>query len=139
VTKEAVGGSLLAVITPALEKARTGQTRADWEAVLTTAQAVDSVASTPRSEFYIGVAAYQIGRDVAQSLADRAKSKPTTRAERQTTCASATRVEDLVGIATVALSKGGSVDPTVAAQILTGLPSLSEFVNSVKQVSCRRD
>jgi hypothetical protein len=54
-------------------------------------------------------------------------------------CASATRVEDLVGIATVALSKGGSVDPAVATQILTGLPSLSEFVTSVKQVSCRRD
>jgi tetratricopeptide (TPR) repeat protein len=139
VTKEAVGGSLLAVITPALEKAQTGQTRADWEAVLTTAQAVDSVASTPRSEFYIGVAAYQIGRDVAQSLADGGKRGPTTRAERQTMCASATRVEDLVGIATVALSKGGSVDPAVATQILTGLPSLSEFVTSVKQVSCRRD
>ncbi len=129
VTKEAVGGSLLAVLTPALEKARTSQTRADWEAVLTTAQAVDSVASTPRSEYYIGVAAYQVGRDVAQSLADGAKHPPTTRAERQTVCASATRVEDLVGTATVALSKGGSVDPAVATQILGGLPSLSEFVN----------
>jgi tetratricopeptide (TPR) repeat protein len=139
VTKEAVGGSLLTVLTPALEKARTSQTRADWEAVLIAAQAVDSVASTPRSEFYIGVAAYQIGRDVAQSLADGGKRGPATRAERQTTCASATRVEDLVGIATIALSKGGSVDPAVATQILGGLPSLSEFVTSVKQVSCRRD
>jgi hypothetical protein len=72
-------------------------------------------------------------------LADGGKRGPTTRAERQTMCASATRVEDLVGIATVALSKGGSVDPAVATQILTGLPSLSEFVTSVKQVSCRRD
>jgi hypothetical protein len=54
-------------------------------------------------------------------------------------CTSATRVEDLVGTATIALSKGGSVDPAVATQILGGLPSLSEFVNSVKQVSCKRD
>jgi hypothetical protein len=140
VTKDAVGGSLLAVVSPALEKARTSQSRADWEAVLTTAQSVDSVASTPRSEFYIGVAAYQIGRDVAQSLADGGKGNPPrTRAERQTMCTSATRVEDLVGTATIALSKGGSVDPAVATQILGGLPSLSEFVNSVKQVSCKRD
>ena len=139
VAKDAVGGSLLAVLAPTLENARIRQARSDWEAVLTTAQAVDSVASTPRSEYYIGVAAYQVGRDVAQSLADGAKHPPTTRAERQTVCASATRVEDLVGIATVALSKGGSVDPAVATQILGGLPSLSEFVNSVKQVNCRRD
>jgi tetratricopeptide (TPR) repeat protein len=138
VTKDAVGGSLLAVVSPALEKARTSQARADWEAVLNIAQSVDSVASTPRSEFYIGVAAYQIGRDMAQSLADGGKG-PKTRAERQTMCTSATRVEDLVGIATIALSKGGSVDPAVATQILGGLPSLSEFVNSVKQVSCKRD
>jgi len=139
VTRDAVGGSLLAIVAPALEKARTSQARADWEAVLTTAQAVDSVASTPRSQYYIGAAAYQVARDVAQALADRSKPQPKTRAERQTMCASATRLDDLVNTASIALTKGGTVDPAVAAQILSGLPSLSDFAASAKQVGCRRD
>jgi hypothetical protein len=139
VTKDAVGGSLLAILTPALEKARASSARADWEAVLSSAQAVDSVAASPRSAYYIGAAAYQIATDEAQSLADRAKHPPTTRAGRQTICASATRLEDLVNTASIAIPKGASVDPTVAAQIMSGLPSLTDFANSVKQGSCRRD
>jgi len=139
VTKDAVGGSLLAIVAPALEKARTSQARADWEAVLTTAQAVDNVASTPRSQYYIGVAAYQVARDIAQALADGSKHPPATRAERQTVCASATRLEDLINTASIALPKGGTVDPATAGQIMTGLPSLSEFAASAKQVGCRRD
>ena len=130
---------MLAIVSPALEKARTSQARADWEAVLTTAQAVDSVASTPRSNYYIGVAAYQVARDMAQALADGPKGQPKTRTERQTMCASATRLDDLVNTASIALTKGGPVDPAVAAQILSGLPSLSDFAASAKQVGCRRD
>jgi hypothetical protein len=54
-------------------------------------------------------------------------------------CASATRLEDLINSASIALPKGGTVDPTTAGQIMTGLPSLSEFAASAKQVGCRRD
>jgi hypothetical protein len=72
-------------------------------------------------------------------LADGSKHPPATRAERQTVCASATRLEDLINSASIALPKGGTVDPTTAGQIMTGLPSLSEFAASAKQVGCRRD
>jgi tetratricopeptide (TPR) repeat protein len=139
VAKDTVGGSLLAILTPALEKARVSSARADWEAVLTTAQSVDSVASTPRSKFYIGAAAYQVATDEATSLAERTKHPSLTRTERQKVCASATLLEDLVNTATIALPKGGTVDPAIAAQILAGLPSLTDFANSAKQASCRRD
>jgi tetratricopeptide (TPR) repeat protein len=137
VARDAVGGSLLAVVAPALEKARTSQTRADWEVVLTTAQAVDSVAPSPRSAYYIGVAAFQIATDEIQSLG--AKHPTKTAPERQSTCASATQLEDLVRLVTIAMPRGGSVDPVLATQILGALPGYSDFINSVKHASCRRD
>jgi hypothetical protein len=37
------------------------------------------------------------------------------------------------------MPRGGSVDPATATQILGALPGYSEFLTSVKQVSCRRD
>jgi tetratricopeptide (TPR) repeat protein len=60
VPSDAVGASLLAVVSPALSAAQTSQARADWETALRLAQAVDTVASTPRSAFYVGVSAFQI-------------------------------------------------------------------------------
>jgi tetratricopeptide (TPR) repeat protein len=96
VPQDAVSGSLIAVVAPALDTAQRSHQRADWERVLHAAQAVDSVASSPRSQFYVGVAAFQIAADEIQSLADFAKLRTPTRAQRQTACASATELEDLV-------------------------------------------
>jgi tetratricopeptide (TPR) repeat protein len=139
VSANAVGGSLLAIVGPALVQAQTSQARADWETVLRSASAVDSVVSSPRSQFYTGVAAYQIATDEVRVLSDRVKPRSLTRAQRQTACESAARLEDLVGVANIAMPKGGSVDPDVAAKILAALPGYSDFATSVKQASCRRD
>jgi hypothetical protein len=72
-----------------------------------------------------------------QSLADLTKRPLVSRTERQTACTSAGSIEDLVRVATIALPKGGSVDPTTAGKILSALPGLSEFLSSVKKTSCR--
>jgi tetratricopeptide (TPR) repeat protein len=137
VPADAVGASLLAVVTPVLSAAQQSPTRANWEAVLRTAQAVDSVASSPRSTFYVGVAAFQIAADEIQSLTNVAKRRSPLRAERQTACSAATHLEDLVRIATIAMPRGGSVDPAIASKILAILPDYSAFVASVKQTNCR--
>lgn len=137
VPADAVGASMLTVITPLISAARSSNARADWEAVLHSAQAVDSVAPSAGSAFYVGVSAFQIATTDIQSLADFAKRRSPTRAERLTACGSITRLEDLISVANIAMPKGGSVNPPVASQVLGALPGYSEFVSSVKRANCR--
>ena len=137
ITKEVVGSSLLAIVAPALVEAQADPSRPKWEAVLSLAKAVDSIAPTQRSTFYVGVAAFQVATDEIQSLADMAKRQSPTRAQRQAACASTSRLEDLIGTVSVAIPRSGKEDPATAAKILGAMPNYSEFVASMKQRSCR--
>ncbi|HSQ32906.1 MAG TPA: hypothetical protein VLN49_23780 [Gemmatimonadaceae bacterium] len=137
VPADPVGTSLLAVIPPLLAKARTSNARADWEAMFGAAQAVDSVAPSRGSAFYVGVSAFQIATDDIQSLADFSKRRSPTRAERQTACRSVMRLEELISVVNMAMPKGGSVEPSVASRVLAAVPGYSEFVSSVKHANCR--
>jgi tetratricopeptide (TPR) repeat protein len=139
VSKDAVSGPLVAVVAPVLDAAQSTQSRAAWEKVLRYALAVDSVASSPRSQFYIGVAAYQVATNEAQSLAERTKAKSPSRAERLLMCESSTRLVDFVEIVMIAMPKGGSVDPAIAAQILGALPGVSDYASSVKHAACAKE
>lgn len=137
VSKDAVGSSLLATVSPALDSAQKEPTRARWEAVLTAAQRVDSIAPTQRGAFYLGVSAFQVATDEIQSLAEMAKRTSPTRPQRQAACTSATRVEELVRTVTIAITRGGRENPETAAKILGATPNYSEFVGSMKQRNCR--
>ncbi len=134
---DAVGASLLPVVSPALAAAQTSNARADWEAALRLAQAVDTLAPSQRSAFYVGVSAFNIATDEIQSLAELTKKRTPTRADRVTACESATRLESFASIVTIALPRGGRVDPGAASKMLSTLPGYSEFATSVKRANCR--
>ena len=136
VPSDVIGSSLAGVVGAELAVAQTSTKRDDWETVLRAAQAADSVAPSQRNYFYLGVAAFQIVSDEAQSLVPIAKKRSPTRAERQAACGSSKRAEDLVATATIAITKGGSVEPATASRILNALPDYSQFVSSVKRASC---
>jgi tetratricopeptide (TPR) repeat protein len=138
VARDFVGQSLLAVVVPALKKAKDSHAQEDWQAVLHAAQAVDSVVSSAGSNYYIGLAAYQVASDEVQPLSEFARLRAPTRAQRQAACATAKQVDDLVSTSAIAMQKGGRVDPAVAGQILGALPGFAEFVGSVKRTSCRQ-
>lgn len=137
VPRDAVGTSLLAVIPPLLSKARTSNARADWESMLRAAQAVDSVAPSAGSAFYVGVSGFQIATDDIQSLVDFSKRRSPTRAERQTACASAKGLADRITVVTIAMPRGGTIDPATASKILGALPGYSEFASSARRANCR--
>ena len=137
VSADAVGEALVSVVTPVLATAQASQKREDWDTVLHTALAVDTVAPSSRSAFYVGVAAYSVASDEAQSLQKMMTKRTPTRAERQAACTSATLVDDLARTVSIALPRGGRVDPTNAGKILTALPSLSEYASQAKQATCR--
>jgi tetratricopeptide (TPR) repeat protein len=137
VATNAVGSSLLAIVAPPLADAQKTPSRANWETVLDVARKVDSIASTQRSAFYLGVSAFQVASDEIQSLAELAKRPSPTRAQRQVACTSATRLDDLVRTVTIAISKGGRENPETAGKVMTALPGYSEFIVSMRQRSCR--
>ena len=139
VKTDAVSGPLVAVVSPVLDTAQSTQSRAAWEKVLRYARAVDSVASSPRSQFYFGASAYQVATNEAQSLAERTRVKSPTRADRQAMCESSARVQELVDVASIALPKGASVNPAVAAQVMGALPGLTDFASSVKRATCSKE
>jgi len=128
---------LAAVAAQAVAQAQSSQKRTDWDAALGVAQTVDSLAPSARNSFYLGVAAFQVAADEIQSLAALANRRSQTRTDRQAACGSATRVEDLFEVVTLALRTGGRADPQNASKIMTAMPSYSEFVSSVKRASCR--
>jgi len=125
------------MVSPVLDSAQKEPSRARWEAVLSVAQVVDSVAPTQRSAFYLGVSAFQVATDEIQSLAEMSKRPSPTRPQRQAACTSATRLEDLVRVVTIAITRGGKENPETAAKIMGAMPNYSEFVGSMKQRSCR--
>lgn len=138
VPKDAVGTSLLAVVAPLISALQEPDTKdANWEPVLHAAQAVDSIASTRGSNFYVGFAAYQVAATELQSLGEFVKKRAPARAERQAACGSAKHAEDLLNTVSIAMAQGGAIDPSTAAKILGAVPSYSDFVGSVKRASCR--
>jgi len=107
---------MLAIVAPALRQAQASKSRADWEAALMAAQAVDAVAPTAQSSFYLGVSAFQIGMDALTNLANLSKSKK--KEDLAQACAEAKVVEDQFATVQIAMPKGGSVDAATAATIL---------------------
>ena len=141
-SKERVASSLVAVLGPALKKARETNTRADWEVVLATGLKIDAIASSRNSQFYIGVAAYSIGASAANEASELYRqlqgARPAAQRDLRTkACAALKIAEDHLPVAQINVAQGGSVDPNTAAQILSAIPQLSEFVNGAKPVVCR--
>ena len=118
-------------LTPVLARLEAGHDRILGELI-------DFAKKNPgQANYGSSAAAFQIATDEIQSLG--AKHPTKTAPERQSTCASATQLEDLVRLVTIAMPRGGSVDPVLATQILGALPGYSDFRTSVKHASCRRD
>ncbi len=128
--KDSLATALLgSVAGPAMKKAQDTKARADWEAALKASQAVDAVASSPQSKFYVGVAAYQVGADAVNNVQKLYKGN---KAERAQACAEDKVAEDAFSTAAIALPGGGSVSPETAGQIMNALGQYGEFVSQVK-------
>jgi tetratricopeptide (TPR) repeat protein len=135
VPKDSIGASMLAAVGPALKKAQETKTRADWQAALEAAQAVDSIAPSAQSAYYAGISAFQIGLDALQNIQTLAKSSK--KADQAQACTEAKLAEDNFAITQMAMPRGGSVDPATAGQVLNGISQYGEFLSSVKKAFCK--
>jgi hypothetical protein len=139
VDKTIVGSALLGTISPAVKKASETKARADWEAVLTTAEAVDAIAPSPESKFYIGFSAFQIAADVMQELQPQVQAlgKGTPKAaDKAAACANAKTIEDYLAKTSVAMPAGGKVDANTAGQVLGAVTQYTDYTGQVKKAFC---
>ena len=135
VDKATLGQFMLAPANDALKKAQVSKTREDWLAALQAAESVDAIASTPQSKFFIGVSSFQAAADVMQQVQTLAKSK--SKKDQGQACTDAREAENLLAKTSVAMPAGGSVDKTVAGQILGAVGQYGEYIGQVKKAFCK--
>jgi tetratricopeptide (TPR) repeat protein len=136
VPKDSVGDLLLGrVVGPAIKAAQTSKTRADWEVALKAAQAADAIASTAQSNFYIGVAAFQVASDMVTVIDPLTKSRK--KEDHDQACTLAKQAEDYFATTSIAMPRGASVDKDTAGKILGAVGQYGEFVTQVKKAFCK--
>jgi predicted Zn-dependent protease len=133
--KAAFGAQLLGPTQELLAKAQASKARADWQAMLTSAQAVDAIASSPQSKFFVGLASFQVAADMVTQLQDEAKAaqKSNKKADKEAACTTAKSIDDLLTTTSMFMPGGASVSKETAGQIMTGATQLSDFTTQIKK------
>jgi tetratricopeptide (TPR) repeat protein len=133
--KDAIGQAMLQNVNAAFQKAQASKTRDDYLAALSVAQAVDSIAPSAQTKFFIGVESYSIAADILTHVQTLAKSQK--KDDRAQACTEAKQAEDYLALTSIAMPAGASVDKNTAGQILGAVGQYSEFVTSVKKAFCK--
>ncbi|MGH7618043.1 MAG: tetratricopeptide repeat protein [Gemmatimonadaceae bacterium] len=133
--KNTFGTALLGPTQDLFTKAQASKARADWEAVLKSAQAVDSAAASPQSKFFVGVSAFSIAADMVNELQTQAQAaqKSNKKAEKEAACGTVKQMEDLLTTTSIAMPAGASVSKETAGQIMGGVTQLTDYMAQVKK------
>jgi tetratricopeptide (TPR) repeat protein len=123
--QELVGNALLASAGAALQAAQEAKTRAAWLRAYDMSRAVDELAPTANSKFYVGLSSFQVGLDALQGLA-RTRSCPDTRL-----------AEEMWAVAEIAMPQGGRVNPEAAGQVMSAIQQYSSAIQQYKRSFCR--
>jgi tetratricopeptide (TPR) repeat protein len=135
VDKEQLGGALLGPVGDAMKKAQASKSRADWLAALQAAEAVDSLAPTTNSKYFIGLASYSAAADIMTEVQNLVKGHP-KKADQEQACTESKQAEDLFATTSVNMPAGGKIDPSTASQILGVVQQYGPFIDQVKKAFC---
>jgi tetratricopeptide (TPR) repeat protein len=130
--KDAVGGALLTLLKPSLDKAQKSQARPDMEEFYRMAATIDSIVPQQSTAFYMSFAAYSIAASVLQDVAAESKDRPKA-------CADIQRASDLAAVVDLNMPRGGRENPANAAAILNALNSqIKPYIDTTrKQLKCK--
>lgn len=131
VDKTQIGQLLLQNVNTSFQKAQASKTRDDYETALKDAEAVDAIAASPQTKFFIGVASYSIAADILGHVQTLAKSSK--KDDHAQACTEAKQAEDYLAKTSMAMPAGGSVDKNVAGQILGAVSQYGEYIGQVKK------
>lgn len=123
--RDAIGNALLGAVGPAVQKAQESKLRADWQAAMAMAKAVDNIAPSANSKYFLGVSAFQVGLDALQKL------------EQTKSCAEARLIEDVWATAQIAMPAGASVSAETAGQIMGLIQQYSAPVAQYRRQLCK--
>lgn len=125
VDKSQIAQALVTPMGAVTKAAQTTPSRAAWENAYKFAAAVDSIAPSPNSKYFIGVAAFQAGLDALQNI-NKSKS-----------CADAKYAEDMWANAQIAMPAGAVVDKSTAGTILGAIQQYSPAIGQAKKAFCK--
>jgi tetratricopeptide (TPR) repeat protein len=128
---------LLGPVTSAINKAQASKSQADWQTALDAAQKIDANSPTPQTKFYVGVSSFQVGVSMMENVQELAKGAQTKKDDRAPACAAAKGAEDMFATTATAMPAGGTVDKTVAGQIMTALTQYTDYIGQVKKAFCK--
>jgi tetratricopeptide (TPR) repeat protein len=132
---DTLGSALLGPSNVAIKKAQDSKLRADWEAAMKSAQAVDAIAPTPQSKYFIGVSAFQVGSDIVTGLQTLVKSSK--KEDKAQACTDAKQAEDVFATVSINMPAGAAFDKETAGKILGAVGQYGDYVAQVKKAFCK--
>src|SRR5262249_24952064 len=131
-SKDSLGQVLLQNAVPAISKAQNTKERADWEAALRASQAVDAVAPSTQSKFFIGLSAFSISADALTNV-QKAAGPKATKAEKAQGCDEVKVAEDNFATAQIAIPAGAGFDMNAAGQLMQGIQTYLPYIPQFKK------
>lgn len=123
--KDQIGQALVSPMGTLIKNAQATPSRAAWENAYRFSAAVDSIAPSPNSKYFIGISAFSAGLDALQSI-NKSKS-----------CADAEYADTMWSAAQIAMPAGAAVDKNSAGQILGAIQQYSPAIAQAKKVFCK--
>ncbi|MEO6878528.1 MAG: hypothetical protein ABI205_08615, partial [Gemmatimonadaceae bacterium] len=102
---------------------------------LQASEAVDAIAPTENSKYFIGVTSYSAAADIMTEVGELVKSKK--KDDQAMACTESKQAEDLFAKTSLAMPAGGKVDPGTAGQILGAVSQYAAYIPQVKKAFCK--
>lgn len=137
--RQQLESALLQILAPVVKKAQDSKERADWEAALASAQTVNGAVPSPASNFYVGLASFQVGLDALQNAqklgAEKGKDAKESKAKA---CAEARVAEDMWANATIAMTSGGggTYNKEGATSVMAAIQQYGVYIPDMKKAYC---
>ena len=123
--KATVSQALVSVMGPVVKEGQSKATRESWMRAYTFTSAVDSVAPSPNSKYFVGVSAFQVGLDALQGI-NKSKS-----------CDDVKLAEDMWANSQIAMPQGAQVDKETAGKILGAIQQYGATIPQAKKAFCK--
>ena len=131
--KDAIGGALLTLISPAMKSAQASNKPEDWQQVYHMSAVVDSLTPQAATAFFMSFSAFNIASGILSNIPEIAKS------DKPGACAQIRHAADMITIVDLNMGRGGRFNPDAAAKILTAVSTQVKpyLESSKKQLACR--
>lgn len=132
--KDAIGGALLTLIGPAMNRAQQKDTvRADWEEVYHMSAVVDSLVPQVQTAFFMSLAAFKTAAVVLPRVQELEKT------DKPKACSELKYAADMITVVDLNMGRGGRFNPQAAANILTAVSAqVKPYIEAKKkQLACK--